>query len=31
MIERWFGALESKFPDVACDAFVCMPDHVHFM
>lgn len=31
MIERWYAELENKFPDVQCDAFVCMPNHVHFV
>lgn len=31
MVARWFRELESKFPDVRCDAFVCMPEHVHFV
>lgn len=31
MIERWYVELENKFPDIQCDAFVCMPNHVHFI
>lgn len=31
MIERWSIELENKFPDIQCDAFVCMPNHVHFI
>ena len=31
MVAKWFGELENKFPDVRCDAFVCMPNHVHFV
>lgn len=31
MIGRWYAALEQKFPDMHCGAFVCMPDHVHFI
>ena len=31
MVTKWFAELENKFPDVRCDAFVCMPDHVHFV
>lgn len=29
MITRWYYELENKFPDIKCDAFVCMPDHIH--
>ena len=31
MIERWSIKLENKFPDIQCDTFVCMPNHVHFI
>lgn len=31
MVEAWYARIESKFPDVVCDAFVLMPDHVHFL
>jgi REP element-mobilizing transposase RayT len=31
MATHWFYELENKCPDVRCDAFVCMPDHVHFV
>ncbi|HVN49574.1 MAG TPA: transposase [Bacteroidota bacterium] len=31
MAERWFKELEHKFPDVQCDVFICMPDHIHFI
>ena len=30
-VERWYGELEDKFPDIRCDEFVCMPNHVHFV
>ena len=29
MIEKWFLKLEDKFPDIKCDIFVVMPNHVH--
>lgn len=29
MITRWYYELENKFPDIKCDTFVCMPDHIH--
>jgi REP element-mobilizing transposase RayT len=29
MIEKWFLKLEDKFPDIKCDIFIVMPDHVH--
>ena len=31
MVCRWYRELENKFPDIECDAFVCMPNHVHFI
>ncbi|HEU0197583.1 MAG TPA: transposase [Nevskiaceae bacterium] len=31
MVAGWFGRLPDKFADVECDAFVCMPNHVHFI
>ena len=29
MIEKWFLKLEDKFPDIKCDIFMVMPNHVH--
>jgi len=29
MIEKWFMKLETKFPDIECDIFIVMPNHVH--
>ncbi len=29
MVERWWGELNHKFPTIATDAFVVMPDHFH--
>jgi len=31
MITKWYNELEYKFSDVHCDAFVCMPNHLHFI
>lgn len=31
MIVHWYSELESKFPEIRCDAFVCMPNHIHFI
>jgi len=31
MIRNWFRELPHKFPDVRCDAFVVMPDHMHLV
>jgi len=31
MASRWYDELPHKFPDVQTDAFVVMPDHVHFV
>jgi len=29
MIEKWIEQLASKFPDIQCDSFIIMPNHVH--
>ncbi|MFH1097473.1 MAG: transposase [Candidatus Desantisbacteria bacterium] len=31
MIVRWFRELGNKFPDIQCDDFICMPNHIHFI
>ena len=31
MVCRWYQELEKKFANIKCDAFVCMPNHVHFI
>ncbi len=31
MIERWYAETENKFPNIQGDAFVCMPNHIHFI
>jgi REP element-mobilizing transposase RayT len=31
MVCQWYTELENKFPDIQCDEFVCMPNHVHFV
>ena len=31
MIARWYNELENKFPDIECDEFQCMPNHIHFI
>ncbi len=31
MTGYWYSELENKFPDIQCDVFVCMPNHVHFI
>jgi len=31
MLNRWYNELMRKFDDIACDAWVCMPNHVHFI
>ncbi len=31
MITTWYNELEYKFPGIHCDAFVCMPNHLHFI
>ncbi|KFI20472.1 hypothetical protein IB75_02855, partial [Nitrosococcus oceani C-27] len=30
-ILRWYAELPNKFPAIACDEFICMPNHVHFI
>ena len=31
MVFKWFKELENKFPDIKCDEFICMPNHIHFI
>ena len=31
MICRWYSELENKYPDIRCDEFICMPNHIHFV
>jgi putative transposase len=31
MIGGWYSELENKFPEIECDEFVCMPNHIHFI
>jgi REP element-mobilizing transposase RayT len=31
MVMRWYLELENKFPDIQCDACICMPNHLHFI
>ncbi|HEX37312.1 MAG TPA: hypothetical protein ENG70_00375 [Candidatus Cloacimonetes bacterium] len=31
MVVQWYHELENKFPDIQHDAFICMPNHVHFI
>ncbi len=31
MVERWWNKIPEKFSGVECDAFVVMPNHVHFI
>ena len=31
MMEHWFLELQNKYPDMQCDAWVCMPNHLHFI
>ncbi|WP_394753931.1 transposase [Crenothrix sp.] len=31
MVMRWYLELENKFPDIQCDACICMPNHIHFI
>ena len=31
MLNRWYNELMRKFDDIACDTWVCMPNHVHFI
>ena len=31
MVARWYSELANKFPDIQCDKFVCMPNHIHFI
>lgn len=31
MTHQWFIELENKFPDLQCDEFICMPNHIHLI
>ena len=31
MITKWYYELKNKFPDIQCDQFICMPNHIHFI
>jgi putative transposase len=31
MVGHWYSELAHKFPDIDCDACVCMPNHIHFI
>jgi REP element-mobilizing transposase RayT len=31
MVTCWYNELARKFGDIACDAWVCMPNHIHFI
>jgi putative transposase len=31
MMEHWYLELQNKYPDMQCDAWVCMPNHLHFV
>ena len=31
MVTRWYNELTQKFGDIVCDAWVCMPNHIHYI
>jgi REP element-mobilizing transposase RayT len=31
MLRHWYFELEKKYPDMGCDAFIAMPNHVHLI
>ena len=31
MVNHWYNELMRKFDDIACDVWVCMPNHIHFI
>ncbi|WP_051299917.1 transposase [Methylobacter luteus] len=31
MTQHWYLELENKYPDIQCDALICMPNHLHFV
>ncbi len=31
MIEKWYWELSNKFPDIQCDEYIIMPNHIHFI
>jgi REP element-mobilizing transposase RayT len=31
MIEKWYFEIMKKFPDIQCDQYIIMPNHIHFI
>ena len=31
MIEKWYWELFNKYPDIQCDEYIIMPNHIHFI
>jgi len=31
MIEKWYFEIMNKFPDIQCDQYIIMPNHIHFI
>jgi len=31
MVEKWYFELTNKFPDIQCDEYIIMPNHIHFI
>lgn len=31
MIEKWYFEIPNKFPDIHCDQYIIMPNHIHFI
>ena len=31
MIEKWYWKLFNKYPDIQCDEYIIMPNHIHFI
>jgi len=31
MIEKWYFEIINKFPDIQCDQYIIMPNHIHFI
>lgn len=31
MIDEWFHNIPVRYPDMVCDKYIIMPDHIHFI
>ena len=31
MIKKWYWELSNKYPDIQCDEYIIIPNHIHFI